>query len=711
MGRGKLKIEVFTGSQSLPVNKADIKIKGSGGRILYELATNENGIAETVELDAPAKSNSLDPYNPGPFYLSYDVEINAKGYDTTIIRGVQIFDEEVSLLPVNLIPMSAEPTRTIYVNEVNIPAPAVEMNVTRQQESFLPKGKILQDVIIPDKVIVHLGRPNSAAENVTVPFQYYIKNVASSEIYPTWPQNALVANIYCHISLILNRIYTEWYPSKGYSFNITNSTAYDQAFVFGRNIFENISNIVDEIFNYYVRRQGRKEPYFTEYCNGTTSTCPGLSQWGTVTLAEKGMRPLEILKYYYPDDIELVECKKISSVYESYPGTPLREGSSGANVQRMQNYLNRIRVNYPLIPEIKNPNGFFGSDTTTAVKVFQETFSLIADGIIGKGTWYKISSIYTAIKKLSELGSEGEYIDVGLNPPSTVVKEGSKGSDVVQLQFLLNYISQFYPGVLPVIENGYFDRTTHNSVVTFQSLFGLKPDGIVGATTWRKLFEIYYGIRENVAVPPDTSGTTPEYPGTSLKVGSTGPAVLQIQKCLNNISKTYPSIPKLTEDGKFGSGTQSAVIAFQKIFGLTQDGIVGPTSWKKIMEECKKTGVPERPLYPGTSLRVGSRGDNVLIMQKYLNKISDFYAAIPKLKADGVFGSGTEAAVKAYQRLFGLTADGIIGPATWNSIVDKYIALSKSTFEVQSVAETNTAAQAMGLILMKNLVSRNFYNF
>ena len=215
--------------------------------------------------------------------------------------------------------------------------------------------RILRQVVIPNPITVHLGPPGANVSNVQVSFPDYVKNVASSEIYPTWPEASLTANIHAIVTFALNRIYTEWYRSKGYNFDITNSTAYDQYFVYGRPIYESISRIVDRVFNEYVRRQGQNVPYFTSFCNGTTVTCKGMSQWGTVTLANQGYTPLQILRSYYPKDIELASTDIITGSLTSYPGTPLRVGSTGLDVQTIQTYLNRIRRNYPAIPAITDP--------------------------------------------------------------------------------------------------------------------------------------------------------------------------------------------------------------------------------------------------------------------------------------------------------------------------------------------------------------------
>ena len=260
---------------------------------------------------------------------------------------------------------------------------------------------------IPESITVHLGPPDSPAQNVTVSFPDYIKNVASSEIYPSWPDAALRANIYAQISFALNRVYTEHYRAQGYPFDITSSTAYDQSFFYGRDIYENISQIVDEIFNSYLARQGFIEPLFAQYCDGDRVTCAGLSQWGSLSLAREGYTPYEILTYYYGDDINIVTTDDVRGITESRPPVPLSLGTSGPYVEAIQRRLNRISTNYPAIPKIYPVNGVFDEDTEAAVRAFQEIFSLTPDGIVGDATWYRIQYIYNAVKRLSDLYSEG----------------------------------------------------------------------------------------------------------------------------------------------------------------------------------------------------------------------------------------------------------------------------------------------------------------
>ena len=435
--------------------------------------------------------------------------------------------------------------------------------------------------VIPENITVHLGRPTESARNVTVPFADYIKNVASSEIYPTWPENALRANILAQISFTLNRIYTEYYRSRGYDFDITNSTAFDQSFVYGRDIFENISQIVDEIFNEYVRRSGSVEPLFAVYCDGINVQCNGVSQWGSVELANQGLTPYEILQYYYGDGIELVTDVPVVGSITSYPGTPVRLGSNGDEVYFVQTRLNRISRNYPNIPKIANPNGLFSADTEDAVKAFQRQFNLTPDGIVGSATWYAISRIYTAVKRLADINSEGISLDEVTLLFNGQLSEGSSGLGVRELQVLLAFIAQFDSAVIPVTIDGIFGSGTRASVESFQYEYGLPVTGTVDAATWYAIVNTFQNLRaslpEGYITPP-----TSVYPGTPLVIGSTGEDVVTLQNYLNRISDVYTDIPKLNVDGIYGTSTQNAVRAYQRIFGLEERGIVGAVTWNSI---------------------------------------------------------------------------------------------------------------------------------
>ena len=500
MAKGYLIIQARTAGGAVPIVGAEIRILDPQGSSVYELTTDESGETERVSLETMDRSLSLDPDYSGTPYTGYDVLVRAAGFNSLYISGAPIYEDETAIQPAELLPMQ-QTQRSPMVNEITIEKPAAASDIRRIQEKPEPELRVLRQVVIPDPITVHLGSPSSSAANVQVRFTDYIKNVASSEIYPTWPDAALRANIYAIITFALNRVFTEWYRSRGYSFDITSSTAYDQAYVHGRTIFESISRIVDEIFNQYVRRQGQNAPYFTSFSNGTTATCSGLSQWGTVSLAERGLTPLQILRNYYPNNIEIAETNAVTGVLSSYPGTPLRTGSRGLDVQVIQTWLNRIRRNYPAIPEITDEAGVFGDSTRAAVTKFQSVFNLTADGVVGKSTWYKISYLYTAVARLAELDSEGTALGIGTVPPGSVLRQGSRGADVITLQYLLNLTSEFYPTVPRVSQDGIFGSGTRQAVIAFQNAAGLDPDGIVGVNTWKALYDVYLGIGENVPMP------------------------------------------------------------------------------------------------------------------------------------------------------------------------------------------------------------------
>ena len=506
MAIGYLTIQVKAAHDALPLSGVSIRILSDQETGVYELITDENGETQTVPLETVDKSFSQNPYFSGTPYVSYSVLAQGSGFNSLYVSQIPIYDGVKAVLPISLIPMQ-DRQKTPMQAEIFVGSPAVSSGSPRSQEGTLSAPYVLRQVTIPNPITVHLGPPSSSAANVQVSFPDYVKNAASSEIYPTWPEAALTANIYAIITFALNRIYTEWYTGRGYSFDITNSTAYDQSFVYGRPIYDSISRIVDNIFNQYVRRKGQNVPYFTSYCNGTSVTCPGLSQWGTVTLAQKGLPPLEILRSYYPRDVEIAQTNIISGVLSSYPGTPLRVGSTGLDVQTIQTWLTRIRRNYPAIPAITDAEGQFQNSTRSAVAKFQSIFNLASDGIVGKATWYKLSQLYTAVTRLAELSSEGTSPGIGTIPPSSVLRQGARGQDVVTLQYLLNVASEFYPGIPAPAQDGIFGAGTKQAVTAFQQMVQLNPDGIVGPLTWQTLYDVYHGIHQNVPSPspnPDT---------------------------------------------------------------------------------------------------------------------------------------------------------------------------------------------------------------
>ena len=434
---------------------------------------------------------------------------------------------------------------------------------------------------IPQTVTVHLGPPDSDAENVTLPFAEYITNVASSEIYPTWPENAIRANVYAQISFTLNRIYTEYYRSRGYDFDITNSTAYDQSFVKGRDYFENVGRIVSEIFNSYITRQGNVEPLFASYCDGKEVSCEGLSQWGTVTLANQGLTPYEILKYYYGDDINIVMNAPIDLPNSSAPPVPLRLGSGGDEVRTLQLRLNRISDNYPAIPKIALPDGVFSFDTEDAVKKFQETFGLDPDGIVGNATWYKILFLYNAVKRLNELNSEGITLSEVTKQYAGESKIGDSGDNIRNIQYFLNYLAEFYSEIPQIAIDGIYGRDTESAVKAFQRLFDLPITGVVDLPTYDVLYRTYLGFINNIPFKY-LDGEIYPYPGIPLRLGSESEVVRLLQEYLNYISQFFIQIPSVSPTGYFGQRTSEAVVAFQRINGLEPSGTVGAATWDAI---------------------------------------------------------------------------------------------------------------------------------
>lgn len=394
---------------------------------------------------------------------------------------------------------------------------------------------------VPQQITVHLGPPNTDAPNVTVPFVDYIKNVGSSEVYPTWDESALRANILAIVSFALNRVYTEFYRSRGYDFDITSSTAYDQFFVYGRSYFENIAQLAEELFNDYLRRPGFVEPLAAKFCNGTTATCEGLSQWGSQNLATQGLNSIQILRSYY-GDVEVVYNAPIRGITSSYPGIPLRPGSTGPSVVQVQVSLNRISQNYPAIPKISPVDGIFGAQTASSVRAFQQIFNLEPDGIVGPATWYTIVRYYTAVTALSELRSEGQRyyaINWALSNP---IRQGDRGIKVEHLQYMLSVLAAYIPQIPSLRVDGIFGSATREAVLAAQRYFGLPQTGVVNLDTWDEIYDQFSGI-ENASFRdlesfPYTSavisgtvprarysrtGTMTQYPGASLSTGARDP--------------------------------------------------------------------------------------------------------------------------------------------------------------------------------------------
>ena len=404
---------------------------------------------------------------------------------------------------------------------------------------------------VPQQITVHLGPPSSNAANVTVDFSDYVKNVASSEIYPTWDESALRANILAIVSFALNRVYTEFYRSRGYDFDITNSTAFDQYFVNGRSYFENVSRLVDELFNDYLRRPGFVEPLAAKFCNGTTVTCEGLSQWGSQNLALQGYNSDQILKSYY-GNVETVRNAPIRGITSSYPGTPLRRGSTGPNVVVLQVALNRIAQSYPAIPKVPAVDGIFGPRTEATVRAFQRIFGLSPDGIVGPATWNAVVRLYTAVTRLAELRSQGQqFYAINWSPPNAL-QVGNSGEKVRQLQYMLAVLSSYIPGIPPVSVDGIYGPATRAAVLASQRRFGLPETGVVDARTWDEIYDQYSGI-ENTTLR--SRETFPE----NRTASTAAPTVVQAGNFRNGRSAVKTAVPQ-----------RNSATAYNKTTTLTQ---------------------------------------------------------------------------------------------------------------------------------------------
>ena len=407
--RGYLQVDVVNEENNFPVTDAVVTVQepGEGGRILEELPTDQSGQTEQLELAAPDMALSLESQNTIRPYSVYNLKISAPGYEDAEITGTEILPGVTAIQPVRLRPVkvSASETETVRIPGHTLyetyPPKIAETEVKPVRES----GEIvLSRVVVPQTVVVHDGVPTDrSAKDYYVPYRDYIKNVASSEIYATWPQSSIVANVLAIMSFTLNRVYTEWYRNQGYDFTITSSTAFDHKWIYGRDIFDTISVVVDDIFDSYLSRPDVKQPILTQYCDGKKVSCPGwMTQWGSCALGEQGYSPMEILRNFYGSDLYINTAEQISGIPASYPGTELSTGSRGDKVRQLQEQLDAIATVYTAVPSL-TPDGIYGPATERSVKAFQSIFGLPQTGTVDFATWYKISHIYVAITRISEL--------------------------------------------------------------------------------------------------------------------------------------------------------------------------------------------------------------------------------------------------------------------------------------------------------------------
>lgn len=452
---------------------------------------------------------------------------------------------------------------------------------------------------IPESITVHLGAPDAPAENITVPFADYVKNVVSSEIYPTWEEEAIRANTLAVISFALNRVFTEYYESRGYPFDITSSTAIDQKFIRGRNIYENVSRIVDELITSYIRRESFLEPLAAKFCNGVTVTCDGLSQWGSQYLAQDGQDARTILQTYYGDDIEIVTDAPVQPLVRSYPGTPLRRGDVGINVAWVQTALNRIAQDYPAIPKL-TVDAIFGAQTEAAVKAFQKAFSLAEDGIVGSDTWYTLRTIYAAVAKLSELRSEGlRFTSFSWEYPE-LVEPGDVGAKVTQLQYMLRVIAAFNDAVSAPPLSGRYGETTEQAVRNFQQAYDLPVTGVADRQTWNAIYDQFTSIRESSFAEEDLFPILRESPAQTA---------FALQRQLALASQAL-DLPRPEVNGTYDKATRESVAAFQKLADLP---VTGRTDGKtaallaELAETQRYQDTARAGQFPGKMLARGAR--------------------------------------------------------------------------------------------------------
>ena len=411
MAQGYLQVDVVSDANSFPVQDADIVIARTEepDEIIEETRTNSSGQTENLPLDAPPVELSLSPEETERPYAEYTIRITAPGFEPFVVSGTEVLADVTAIQGIRLRPLSnasaGEQTEIVTIPDHTLYGDYLPKIAESEIKPVIETGEIvLSRVVVPQTIVVHDGVPtNASAANYYVPYRDYIKNVASSEIYATWPRSTIVANVLAIMSFTLNRVYTEWYRNQGYDFTITSSTAYDHKWIYGRNIFESISVVVDDIFDNYLSRPGVKQPILTQYCDGRKVRCPGwLTQWGSCELGEAGYSPIEILRDFYGDDMYINTAEQISGIPASWPGYDLKIGATGDKVRQLQEQLDAISSVYTAIPDI-SPDGIYGPATAEAVRKFQSIFGLPQTGVVDFATWYKISHIYVGITRIAEL--------------------------------------------------------------------------------------------------------------------------------------------------------------------------------------------------------------------------------------------------------------------------------------------------------------------
>ena len=680
MPNGALRVYASVAEQAAPLAGVSVAVLDESGAVLARLTTDASGAAGPLPLTAPDASYSLDENNRTVRpYAIYRLVAEATGWQSQILDGVQIFAGQETVARLSFLPAAPADAPTLAdtrTEEQNVEVTTIPPHVLfaggggsgpTPEENL--NARVLTEVVIPKKITVHLGKPSANVSNVTVGFQEYIANVASSEVYPTWPEEALRANILAQISLALNRIWTEWYPSRGYAFNITGSPGYDQAYVAGRTVFAVMERLTAELFNTYVRRSGDQEPYFTEYCDGKLVTCPGMKQWGTVDRANEGKNALQILRYYYGDRVQLVTTNNIASIPSSWPGIVLRRGDTGMEVRLVQFWLRLAADNYTSLAAV-SVDGNFGAATEKAVTAFQSLFGLTTDGIVGRATWNKLNEVALAVVN--------EIVDANVAPGqfTTTVREGSRGTAVRAVQYYLRRLSAYYSDIPSVAVDGIFGAATTKSVKAWQSRAGLTVDGVVGRQTWNSLYEAVQSLATSGPVVRTASLPAP---ASTLQVGDSGAAVLRLDRLLLFLGQWLPEINFLGSTSPSSTFTQDlelTVRSAQRYFGLPETGEVTTADWNAFLKAAQAlaevnpaAAAPEPDgVWPASALTLGSSGPAVLQVQRWLNLIASVDQGYLFVPETGELDAATQDALENYQLTAGLPTLGVVDAATWESL-------------------------------------------
>lgn len=741
MQKGYLVFELKKDNGATPVCDAQVKIINIDGReVNLLLHVNEDGKTNEVEIYTKDSNLTFDKSNRETPYTKVDAEVRFENDKIISIDGIQVYSNVTSIQEVKLdnrennFRVSKDKKGKSKKEHIHLKneSPCIFQNDENKSKDILNEDDKgikpivkMDKVCIPEFITIHIGELNENGEIITVPFIDYIKNVSCSCVYPTWKEEAIRANVYAIVSFALSRIYTDWYKSKGYGFEITSSKKNDQMYVRGRNLFRNVCDIVDEIFDMCIKIKGFNQPFLSR-CYNLTNQDRVLSRWGSLDLAEDGLDALEILKKYYGNNIEIVNVPNIQGIIKKYPQKELSKGSTGEDVKFIQKALNSIGKKYTGITKIPEEDGIFGDYTEKAVRDFQRIFNLDKDGIVGPKTWNKISLMYALTKKVFGNGNSNDVEEINYN--SLPLKLGSKGEDVKNLQKSLNYILGHYKFFDKLKEDGYFGEKTKEAVEEFQKIFGLVVDGIVGKNTLERIeyverninalqdfinkqLKVNYNANDQKVKSENVQNQSRLILSEKeilvpIKMGDVGENVKQLQVELNNLSKYYGFLGKITEDGMFGPKTQDVVIKFQKKFGLPVDGIFGEESLKKLivlnkaLEELKldesmckveqKSNVTRTEIelnkkdfkseysmeYPNFDLEFGCTCGYITLVQKYINAIKksgeNYFSSKIELLEDGKFGQNTLMHIKEFQRKFNCDESNKIDKCTWNKLVMEY---------------------------------------